>query len=123
MRKTRILGGLIFGGTVALGVSLYAADPHPSPLYREYCAKCHGEDGRGQTPKGKQLGAKDFTDPEFQADETDAHLIKAVTKGDDEMPAFGKKLTKAQIASLVKHDVRGFGRKMEGERKKVKGGR
>ncbi len=111
MRRTRILGGLVFGGLIAAGITAYAADPHPSALYMEYCAKCHGEDGRAQTPKGKQLMARDFTDAEWQADETDEELIKAVTEGDEEMPPFGKKLTKEQIESLVKHDVRGFQKK------------
>jgi hypothetical protein len=31
-----------------------------------------------------------------------------VTKGKDDMPPFGKKLSKEQIESLVKNDVRGF---------------
>lgn len=113
MRRTRILGGLVFGGLVAVGITAYAADAHPSALFLEYCAKCHGEDGRGQTAKGKQLMAQDFTDAEWQADESDADLIKVVTKGDDDMPPFGKKLTKEQIESLVRNDVRGFGRKKE----------
>jgi mono/diheme cytochrome c family protein len=113
MRRTRILGGFVFGGLVALGITAYAADAHPSALFLEYCAKCHGEDGRGQTAKGKQLMAQDFTDAEWQADESDADLIKVVTKGDDDMPPFGKKLTKEQIESLVRNDVRGFGRKKE----------
>ena len=113
MRRTRILVGLVFGGLIAVGITAYAADPHPSELYMEYCAKCHGEDGRGQTPKGKQLMAQDFTDPEWQAEESDAELIKVVTKGDDDMPPFGKKLTKEQIESLVRNDVRGFVKKKE----------
>ena len=111
MRKTRILAGLVFGSLLALGVTVYAADPHPSELFLQYCAKCHGEDGRAQTPKGKQLMARDFTDAEWQAEETDEDLIKTVTKGDEDMPPFGKKLTREQIEGLVKHDVRGFGRK------------
>ncbi|MBC8647017.1 MAG: cytochrome c [Thermoanaerobaculia bacterium] len=111
MRRTRILGGLVFGGLIAVGITAYAADPHPSALYMEYCAKCHGEDGRGQTPKGKQLMAQDFTDAEWQAEESDAELIQVVTKGDDDMPPFGKKLTKEQIESLVRNDVRGFVKK------------
>jgi mono/diheme cytochrome c family protein len=113
MMRTRILGGLVFGGLVAVGITAYAADSHPSALFLEYCAKCHGEDGRAQTAKGKQLMAQDFTDAEWQAEESDADLIKVVTKGDDEMPPFGKKLTKEQIESLVKNDVRAFGRKKE----------
>jgi mono/diheme cytochrome c family protein len=111
MRRTRILGLLAFGGIVAFGITAYAADPHPSALFLEYCAKCHGEDGKGQTPKGKQLMARDLTDPEFQADESDEDLVKVITKGEEDMPAFGKKLTPEQIEGLVKHDVRGFAKK------------
>jgi len=113
MKRTRILGGLVFGAIAVFGLTLYAADPHPSKLFMEYCAKCHGEDGRGQTPKGKQLMARDFTDAEWQAEESDADLVKTVTKGEEDMPPFGKKLTKEQIKSLVKNDVRGFGRRLK----------
>jgi mono/diheme cytochrome c family protein len=116
MKKTRLLGAAVFGGLVAFGLTVYAADPHPSELFLQYCAKCHGEDGRGQTPKGKQLMAQDFTDAEWQADESDADLIKAVTKGGEDMPPFGKKLTKEQVESLVKNDVRGFVKKEKGGR-------
>jgi hypothetical protein len=34
-----------------------------------------------------------------------------VTRGGEDMPPFGKKLTKEQIETLVKFDVRGFGKK------------
>jgi mono/diheme cytochrome c family protein len=34
-----------------------------------------------------------------------------VTKGGEDMPAFGKKLSKEQIEGLVKKDVRGFGKR------------
>jgi mono/diheme cytochrome c family protein len=111
MKSTRLLASLVFGGLVSFGVVLYATEDHPSALFKELCAKCHGEDGKANTPKGKQLMAVNFTDPDWQEEETDEELIEAVTKGDDDMPAFGKKLTKEQIESLVKKDVRGFGKK------------
>ena len=111
MKRTRILAGLVFGAIAGAGVVVWAADPHPSPLFLEYCAKCHGQDGKGETPKGKQLMARDFTDEEWQSAKTDADLIKTVTKGGEDMPAFGKKLTAEQIENLVKFDVRGFGKK------------
>ncbi len=104
---------MVFAAIAVFGLTLYAADPHPSKLFLEYCAKCHGEDGRAQTPKGKQLMARDFTDSEWQGEESDADLIKTVTKGDEDMPSFGKKLTKEQIESLVKNDVRGFAKKLK----------
>jgi cytochrome c len=31
-------------------------------LYDKQCAKCHGEDGKGETKMGKKLGTKDYTD-------------------------------------------------------------
>ncbi len=111
MKRTRLLCGVLFASLAfAAAVSAPARDKegHPSALFVEYCAKCHGEDGKGQTPKGKQLKARDFTDGEFQANKSDADLIKQVTKGGEQMPAFGKKLSAEQIEKLVKEDVRGF---------------
>jgi mono/diheme cytochrome c family protein len=113
MGQTRLVAGIVFGVIAGAGLCALAGEggDHPSALFKEYCAKCHGEDGRGQTPKGKQLKARDFTDSEFQSAKSDADLIKVVTKGGEDMPTFGKKLTKEQIESLVKDDVRGFGKK------------
>ncbi|HSB36315.1 MAG TPA: cytochrome c [Thermoanaerobaculia bacterium] len=109
MRRTRVLGGLVFGSILGVAVAVYAAETKaPSETFEKYCAKCHGLDGRAKTNKGKQLKAQDFTDPEFQAETSDADLIKAVTEGKDDMPPFGKKLTPEEIQSLVKNDVRGF---------------
>jgi mono/diheme cytochrome c family protein len=111
MKGTRVLPALVFGGLVSFGVVLYATEDHPSALFKVYCSKCHGDVGTGNTPKGRQLMAQDFTDPAWQAEKSDADLNKQVTKGGEDMPPFGKKLTKEQIETLVKKDVRGFARK------------
>ncbi len=124
MKKSRILGVIVFGATAGLSVALLGVsggpsgspsgqtgDQHPSALFLEYCAKCHGQDGTGNTPKGKQLMARDFTDAEWQSSKKDDQLIKQVTQGSEDMPAFGKKLPKEQIESLIKNDVRGFAKK------------
>ncbi|HTY42010.1 MAG TPA: cytochrome c [Thermoanaerobaculia bacterium] len=110
MTRTRILGALAFAAAAAWGVAAFADEPpaHPSALYKEYCAKCHGEDGKAKTMKGKFLKARNFTDAEWQAGVSSADLVKTVTDGKDDMPPFGKKLTPEQIESLVKNDVRGF---------------
>lgn len=110
---SRIAVALMFAFTGIGGTALLfaRAGTHPSSTFVEYCAKCHGEDGKGQTPKGKQLMARDFTDAEWQSAKSDADLVKTVTKGGEDMPAFGKKLSKEQIDALVKDDVRGFGKK------------
>jgi mono/diheme cytochrome c family protein len=97
----------------ALAASPFAARAavDAKALFLENCATCHGEDGKADTPKGKNLMARKFADAEWQAGEADSALIKSVTNGKEDMPPFGKKLTKEQIESLVKNDVRGFVRR------------
>jgi mono/diheme cytochrome c family protein len=74
-------------------------------LYRTNCARCHGADGRGDTPLGQSHNAPDFTDHNFcrqNANTTSrGKLISLVTNGKEEMPGFEKKLTRAQIELLV----------------------
>jgi mono/diheme cytochrome c family protein len=111
MKKTQVLGAVAFAAITAYGLTLYATEPHPSELFKKYCAKCHGDTGKADTFKGKHLMARKFADPEWQAGVTDAELIKSVTEGKEDMPPFGKKLTPEQIESLVKNDVRGFVKK------------
>jgi mono/diheme cytochrome c family protein len=116
MKGSRLMAALAFGVLVGWGgVTLLANDRdegHPSDTFKQYCAKCHGEDGRADTPKGKQMKARNFTDADWQQSKSDSELIDSVTNGkDDDMPPFGKKLSKEQIESLVKNDVRSFAAK------------
>jgi len=111
MSRARFLVGFFFVALAAFGLSAYGSDTpgHPSELYKNNCAKCHGDDGKADTTRGRNLKARNFTDAEWQADVTNAQLIKSVTDGKgDDMPPWGKKLTPEQIESLVKNDVRGF---------------
>lgn len=50
-------------------------------LYAKDCAKCHGEDGKGETKMGKKLGAKDYTDAKVQAELKDEAAFKAIKEG------------------------------------------
>lgn len=73
-------------------------------LFKENCARCHGEDGRGQTDTGKMLEAPDFTDKAWwEGDVDDERLRESVQNGKAAMPKFGKKLTAEEIALLVQY--------------------
>jgi mono/diheme cytochrome c family protein len=81
-----------------------SADKAPSTetLYKQKCSKCHGADGSGETSLGRIFGTPDFTDPGWWAKHPNSgELLGIITRGKKNMPAFGKKLTKAQIASLA----------------------
>jgi cytochrome c553 len=60
-------------------LSARAADA--KALYAKDCAKCHGEDGKGETKMGKKLGAKDYTDAKVQAELKDDAAFKAIKEG------------------------------------------
>lgn len=112
MKRTRFPALLAFGLIAAMGVTLFARERQdgPSPLFKEYCARCHGEDGTG-TLKGKLLMTRDLTDMRWRSARSDADLIEAVANGRKAMPPFAKKLTPEQIESLIKNDVRSFAKK------------
>ena len=79
-------------------------------LFNEKCARCHGADGRGETVVGQMLSVPDFTNEDWwKKDARDGRFIESITEGKNEMPAFGKKLSRQEIRSLVAY-VRRFGK-------------
>jgi mono/diheme cytochrome c family protein len=79
-----------------------ATAPSADSLYKQKCVKCHGADGSGDTSLGRISNAPDFTDSGWWAKHPNsAERVNAITRGKKSMPAFGKKLTSAQIASLA----------------------
>ena len=80
-------------------------------LFRNNCARCHGADGAGDTPLGHTYNTPDFTDPEWWRKHSNitsaGSLVSIVSHGKGGMPAFGRKLTRAEIRRLVDY-VRRF---------------
>ena len=70
-------------------------------LFLENCATCHGNDGRAKTFHGWMVNAQDLTDVGFQVETTDEQIIHAIKTGPMMMPAFGKKLSDAEIEALA----------------------
>jgi len=74
-------------------------------LFKAKCVLCHGADGKGQTPAGKGLHARDFGSGDVQK-QSDTDLAYIMTQGKNKMPKFGG-LSSEQVASLVKY-IRGM---------------
>jgi mono/diheme cytochrome c family protein len=69
-------------------------------IYKSKCARCHGDDGMSHTFDGKMSHAAVFSDPEIVKMQ-DSDLTAVIKNGKKHMPAFGKKLSDDQIASVL----------------------
>lgn len=98
---------------ILLGASLFASLPAVALAataqenWTKSCKLCHGADGAGDTPQGKRLKVKNYTDPAVQAAMTDEEMFKATKDGVKSeagkmvMPAYPK-LADEEINDLVK---------------------
>lgn len=98
------------GHNAATAAKAGAKECEPTPeavrgkeLYLQNCARCHGGDGRGDTPLGKRLQASDLTDPTWQWETSDQRIAEIITNGEERMPAFGRKLSVEDVALVVAH--------------------
>jgi mono/diheme cytochrome c family protein len=106
MKRTLLITGLL----LATGIALRAADAKEN--WTKHCAKCHGEDGKGQTRMGKQAGAKDYTDAKVQEGIKDDEATKVIKEGltqdgKKKMDTYKDKLSDDEIKALIAH-IRSF---------------
>jgi mono/diheme cytochrome c family protein len=109
MKKT-VLFAISAALVLAFTSSASAADG--KALYTDHCAKCHGDDGKGQTKMGTKLGARDYTDAKVQASFKDEEGIKAVKEGlkkDDKTLMRPIELSDEEITATIAY-VRTFGK-------------
>ncbi len=98
MKKTLSIAALVALLVAAVPASFGQA---AADNYKTKCAMCHGADGKGATPAGKTMGARDLTAGPA-AKETDAEWTTITKNGKNKMPAYQGKLTDQQIGDLVK---------------------
>lgn len=82
-------------------------------LFTQYCAECHGDEGRGDGMEGDGMDPPpaNLTDRQWKHGSTDGEIFAVVRDGTrDGMKAFKKKLTPDQIWNIVNY-VRTFGPK------------
>ena len=70
-------------------------------LFKKNCAMCHAADGSG-TALGKRLHTPDLRSKDVH-EKTSAVLAQSIIAGKNNMPAFGTKLGREEIQSLVEY--------------------
>lgn len=77
--------------------------PAGEPLYRAYCAVCHGEKGDGKGIAAPSFGGKiaDFTNPEYWKKTDDIKIANAILKGQGRMPA--QSVSPEEAKAIVEH--------------------
>ncbi len=99
--------------TCLVTVQALAADAKSN--WSKHCAKCHAENGSGQTATGRKLSIRDYRDPKVQTELKDREMIKATRGGLKDtkrelMKPFGGVLSDDEIRDLVAH-IRSFEKK------------
>lgn len=80
--------------------------PAGAAIFSKKCVLCHGADGTGNTPLGKQLQAANLHSKAVQS-RSDDELRTVVHDGQTNMPPFGDQLTDDEIVQVIQY-VRTF---------------
>jgi mono/diheme cytochrome c family protein len=90
------------------GEQLALAEDGGAATFKAKCVLCHGADGTGNTPLGKQLQAANLRSKDVQK-KTNAELHKVIHDGQTNMPPFGDQLSDQQINQVIRY-VRTLGK-------------
>ncbi|MFT3782719.1 MAG: c-type cytochrome [Nibricoccus sp.] len=75
--------------------------------WNQYCVRCHGQDGKGQTKMGKKLRIKDLTAATTKVRLTEKRIVETITEGkqdasgNERMPSFREKIPEDQRRALA----------------------
>lgn len=88
---------LAAAGTVGCG----GAERDAERLYRDYCARCHGRDGRGIRRRDGVEAGLDLTASEVVAAGQRAEIADRIARGRGKMPGFSHRLSGEEVDRLV----------------------
>jgi cytochrome c6 len=96
----RIVGAASMLALAAMLCAPMKSQDKSAATYKQKCATCHGADGQGDTPAGKSMKVRSFSDPETKK-MSDDELAAIIEKGKNKMPAYGKSMSAEDIKGMV----------------------
>lgn len=72
---------IILATVLGMAAAITARADDAKDNWSNMCAKCHGDDGKGQTKMGQRLGCRDYTDAKVQASIKDDDAFKSIKEG------------------------------------------
>jgi mono/diheme cytochrome c family protein len=106
-RRAR-LAGLAGAAILALPWAL-ACGPHPdrtaAELYPEYCARCHGADGRGDPRNVNLYPNLNLTQSKLTGKAAHLLIYRRIAQGYGPMPGFGHRLSEVEIGRLADYTM------------------
>lgn len=102
LSRTSIAWAVILVFVVCCSLLAQESSNSGAANFNSKCIVCHGTDGSGNTPLGKQLQAANLHSKQVQQ-RSDAELHKIIHDGQANMPPFGDQLSDAEIDQLVKY--------------------
>lgn len=108
MKNARLLASIAAAAVLLSATALAQTDPKKAErAWKAKCASCHGQTGKGDTDKGKELKVEDMSAAKYQSKKDD-ELKKAVldgvkADGKEVMQSFKDELTPEQADALVKY--------------------
>jgi cytochrome c oxidase cbb3-type subunit 3 len=109
-KELQLFSTVVLATSICLPAALVIAKTSPAggqtnaaALFSKNCARCHGRDGRASGLKAKATGARNLTDAKWQDRVSDERIFNSINNGKGKMPAYGKKLSEAEIDALVSY--------------------
>lgn len=102
MKRMLTVASLFTVATMMIGPVARADETNGATIYKAKCAMCHGADGKGETPMGKNLKLKDLSSDDVQKVH-DSEIKTLIENGNGKMPAMKGKLSDKQVEDVVQY--------------------
>jgi mono/diheme cytochrome c family protein len=87
---------------LSLLFSTYTLADSGADIYKAKCSACHAASGAGDTMLGKNMKLRALGSADVQK-QSDEELTTIISQGKNKMPRYDRKLSKDQIAAVVKY--------------------